>query len=168
MTFDISWTSYQAFNGTSGWSQDNHGLHDVTGRSLALLKRQAALFQPARLKEQYSSLKYIGKETIGDHEAYVIEGVIAEAGPERLYFDTVTGLLVRITSSTETVLGILTREIDIEDYHEVGGVKIPFMVSQMAPDFSSAQKIESVKHNVVVDDAKFDKPTAPLKSSIKQ
>jgi len=57
MTFDISWTSYQVFNGTNGWSQDNHGLHDVTGRSLALLKREAALFQPARLKEQYSGLK---------------------------------------------------------------------------------------------------------------
>jgi len=50
MTFDISWTSYQAFNGTNGWSQDNHGLHDVTGRSLSLLKRQAAAVSTCQIE----------------------------------------------------------------------------------------------------------------------
>ena len=163
VTFEISWVSYHAFNGAVGWSQDNHGVHDVTGANLALLKREGALFQPMRLKEQYASLTFAGKEMLNNREAYVIEGVIPEAGPEKLYFDIETGLLVRITSITETNLGPIPRQIDLEDYQETDGVKIPFWVIRQAPDFTSAYKIDEVKHNAAIKSALFDQPDAPLK-----
>ena len=71
---------------------------------------------------------------------------------------------MRVASTTETILGPLPKQTDLEDYREVDGVKLPFSVTRSAPDFSSGYMIASVKHNVPVSEVNFDKPTAPLKS----
>jgi Photosynthetic reaction centre cytochrome C subunit len=166
VTFDISWISYRASNGVTGWSQDNRGLHNVVGGNLAGLKREGALFQPTQLKGLYQDLKLIGKDLFDGREAYVIEGTLGEAGTEQLYFDVGTGLLVRITSISVTPLGAIPREIDLEDYREVNGVKIPFLVIRQAPDFTSAYKIASVGRDMP-GGLNFDKPMAPLPSLMK-
>jgi hypothetical protein len=163
VTFDIGSVYYQAYNGAKGWGQDNEGVHDITGNALALLKRKAAFFQPSILKEQYSSLKLLGTETIDEHGAYAVEGVIPGAGSETLYFEIGSGLLVRITSRTETVLGTLPHQIDLKDYRPADGVKLPFLVDDMAPDFSSLYKINEARYNTPIESGIFDKPIAPLK-----
>ena len=163
VTFDVGAIFYQTYNGTSGWGQDNQGVHDITGKDLALLKRKAALFQPLILKEQYSGLKLLGTETIDEREAYAVEGVIPSAGTDKLYFDVESGLLVRITSRTETALGTLPHQIELKDYRPVDGVKLPFMIGDLAPDFSSVYKLNEAKHNTPISINLFDRPIAPLK-----
>lgn len=167
VTFDIKWTSYQAFNGVTGWSQDNGGLHDIIETRLALLKRESALFSPLELKEQYSKLIFLGREKINERETYVVEGILPLAGSEKLFFDVESALLVRITSKTETYLGELQKQTDITDYRQVDGVRVPFTIIRSAPDFSSVFRLAEVKHNIPIIDIKFDKPTAPLKSVLK-
>ena len=56
VTFDLpgEWTSFNAVDGSIGWSQDNRGLHDVTGASLDRLRRDDAFFSHLELKGQYS------------------------------------------------------------------------------------------------------------------
>jgi hypothetical protein len=49
-------------------------------------------------------------------------------------------------------------EVYLEDYKEVDGIKIPFTVKQVTPAFSFTIKLAEVKHNVPIDDAKFNKP----------
>ena len=163
VTFDIGWFSYNAFNGTTGWGQDNGGLHDVTGKDLASLKLKAAIFHASIFREQYSSLTLVGKEMIDEHEAFVVEGVMPGADNEMLYFDVDSGLLVRIKSNTDTSLGILPHQIELRDYRDLGGVKLPFEVDQLGPDFSSVYKINEAKHDVLLEKDLFDKPLAPLK-----
>jgi hypothetical protein len=162
-TFDIGWMSYNAFNGAQGWGQDNQDLHDVTGNHLVLLKRKSAVFHPSTLKEQYSRLTLRGKEKIDEHEAYAVEGVLPGADNEVLYFDAESGLLVRIQSSTETSLGMLPHEMDLRDYREVGGAKLPFEVDEFAPDFSSVYKLAEASHGVPIAKDLFDKPLKPRK-----
>ena len=162
-TFDIGWMSYDAFNGPLGWSQDNQGLHDVIGKDLALLKRKSAAFHPSTLKEQYSRLMLRGKEMIDEHEAYAVEGVMPGSENETLYFDAASGLLVRIQSGTETNLGMLPHQIDLRDYREVGGVKIPFEFADLSPDFSSVYKINEAKSGAPLGRELFNKPLEPWK-----
>jgi hypothetical protein len=162
-TFDIGWFSYNAFNGEIGWGQDNQGLHDAKGKNLALLKREAALFHPSILKQQYSSLKLAGTEMIDDHQAYVVEGSLPGSDNEKLYFDLESGLLVRIQSATETSLGMLPHQTNLRDYRDVGGVKLPFEVDQFASDFSSVYKITEAKHGAPLQSGLFDKPREPWK-----
>jgi hypothetical protein len=39
-------------------------------------------------------------------------------------------------------------------------MKIPFLMRQVNPMFSLVIKFDEVKHNVEIDDAKFNKPAA--------
>lgn len=163
VTFDVGWISYSGFNGREGWEQDNNSLHDLTGKNLVLLKREAAIFHTSLLKEQYSSLTLRDSEMIDEHEAYVVEGVMPGSDNERLYFDVKSGLLVRIQSGTETSLGVLPHQIELRDYREVGGVKMPFEVQDFAADFSSVYKIADGKYGASIPAGLFDKPAEPLK-----
>jgi hypothetical protein len=163
VTFDVGWISYSGFNGREGWEQDNNSLHDLTGKDLAELRQKVAIFQMPILKEQYSSLALRGSEIIDDNETYVVEGVTPESNREALYFDVKSGLLVRIQSDKETSLGIRPRQIDLKDYREVGGVKMPFEVAFFAADFSYVYKIAESKYGASIPPGLFDKPAEPLK-----
>ncbi|MBV8205227.1 MAG: c-type cytochrome [Acidobacteria bacterium] len=166
-TFDLgkNWISYQATNGVTAWNQDNNGIHQTTGKKASLLQQEAALFQPLALKAQYSDLALAGTQTIDGHEADKISAVLPGVGVETLYFDRQSGLLIRITSSQVTPLGPLLSEINIKDYRELRGVKVPFQIERLAPDFSSSFSIASVKLNHPVDDKNFERPPSVLKTS---
>jgi outer membrane lipoprotein-sorting protein len=146
----------QCFDGKTAWaSEPERGLRDVTGAELDRQKRTADLYGAVHMKEHYKKLTVKGKGKAGDHEAYIIEAEPAEGSAEKLYFDTQSGLLVRVDvptqqNSTATVL--------FEDYKDVDGVKVPFTMKQDSPEISLVIKTQEVKHNVPVDDAKFAKP----------
>lgn len=163
VAFDVGWISYNAFNGTRGWGQDNNGLHDLIGKDLALLRRKSAIIHTSMLKEQYSKLTLRGEEMIDEHEAYVVEGVMPGSDNERLYFDSESGLLVRIEWGTRTSLGVLPHQIDLRDYRVLGGIKLPFEFDDFAADFSSLYKIAEAKNGAPIRAELFDKPLEPLK-----
>jgi hypothetical protein len=101
-----------------------------------------------------------GKEKVGDKEAYVIEAKPAEGSVEKWYFDTQTGLLIRQDAERETPQGKVPSETYMDNYKEVDGVKLPHSVRIVNPMFTLEMKMEEIKHNVAVDDAKFNKPAA--------
>jgi hypothetical protein len=126
---------------------------------LAQFRREAEFYKETRLKDIYSKLRVVGRETVGGREAYVVEAVPADGGgPEKLYFDAETGLLVRKYSEAKTILGQFPTQTDYEDYREVEGVKLPFAVRWSIPGRSWGRKITEVKQNVPLDDAQFNPP----------
>ncbi len=152
------------FDGTAAWLQGPRGLRDLGGSQLAELKRDADLRGDLRLRELYPEMAVAGKERIGERDAYVIVSRISDKRLERLYFDAQTGLLLRIAATTETPLARLPEETVFEDYRDVDGVKLPFVVrtSYVDPFIGSTRKFAEIKHNVAVEDSKFTKP-APKK-----
>jgi hypothetical protein len=120
----------------------------------------SSFYRPNALKALYSGLVFVGTDTIDGRIASVIEGRLAGTGVQRLFFETGSGLLVRVTASTETPFGPLPEEFDLEDYRSVGAVKLPFVVSHLKPDFSSVDRIEKVQTNVPIDDVRFERPVA--------
>jgi hypothetical protein len=58
----------------------------------------------------------------------------------------------------ESPQGTIPAEIYLEDYRDVEGVKIPFTIRQTSPAISFTIRLEEVKNNVPIDDAKFNKP----------
>ena len=69
-------------------------------------------------------------------------------------WDLTQGLLIR---RDITIQGT-TLQAHFEDYKEVDGIKLPFTIRRSRPDFSFTYKFDEIKHNVPIDDAKFDKP----------
>ncbi len=79
---------------------------------------------------------------------------------ERLYFDTQTGLLIRSVLLIETPLGFDPTQTDYEDYREVDGVKLAFRTRTARPNSILTVKWDGIRHNVPLDDVKFQEPPA--------
>lgn len=152
-------TVQQGYNGTVGWAQEpQNGLRELAGLELTQAKREAEFYGDIKYKEMFKKLTVTGKATVGTGEAYVVEAVPAEGSPQKLYFDTQSGLIVRMDMEAETMQGKMAFEIYPENYKEVDGIKIPFLIRQNSSAFSFTVTLEEVKHNVPIDDAKFNKP----------
>jgi hypothetical protein len=157
---------YQGFNGTAGWVKSPQGQREMNGNDLARIARQADLLGDFKLKEQYSQLSVTSREKIDDRDVYVLQGTPASLPAparrtEKLFFDTQTGLLLRRTVLTPTALGLDPEQTDFKDYTDVDGVKLPFTVVISYLDDShlgTTRKYIEVKHNVSIDDAKFEPP----------
>jgi hypothetical protein len=105
-----------------------------------------------------------GKEKIGDREVYVVEAMSLDQKVEKLFFDTESGLLLRRTVFTETKLGLDPEQTDYEDYREVDGVKLPFVVRASYLDdnhLGTTRTLTEVKQNMPIDDARFEMPPVP-------
>lgn len=149
------------FNGSAGWQEmPPTGLQDVTGSQLAALRRNAHFHRDIMLKEIYPKMMLKGKESVNGRDAYVIEATPPDAPAELLYFDASSGLLFRIQAETEGPTGKVVADTTLDDFREVDGVKIPFSIRQSRPDFGFVIKLSEVKHNVPIEDAKFDRPAA--------
>jgi outer membrane lipoprotein-sorting protein len=152
----------RGYNGTMGW-QDNPqtGLQDVTGDQLASMQRHADFYWSIKLKELYPKMTVKGKESVSGRDAYVIEATPAEGPAETMSFDADSGLLVRLQGEGESPNGPVDIDSTFEDYRDVDGVKVPFLMHESFGDFSFVIKLTEVKQNVPIDDTKFDKPTTP-------
>jgi hypothetical protein len=145
------------FNGAQGWAKSNEEQRDIPKDMLAELKREAEFYKETKLKDLYLKMRIVGKANIADHEAYMIEATPNDGGnSQKLYFDTQTGLLVRKYTETNLALGQFPTQTDYEDYRQVDGVKLPFLIRWSIPGRSWGRKITEVKQNVPLDDAQFN------------
>ena len=159
-------TIADGFDGTSSWAQNARGIvSNDSGIDLARAKRNADFYLGLDLKSEYTRLTVTGTEKVNNREAYVLTGIVRGAGPDRLYFDTQTGLLLRRLTLQPTPFGSTPTQVDYDDYRDDGsGVKLPFVV-RMTPGsagavlaVSSTIRIQKVQENAPLDESKFVKP----------
>jgi hypothetical protein len=150
----------QGFDGKIGWEDDpQDGLREQTGAELEETKRQADFFGPFDLHEHYAKFASLGSERMGDDEAYVLEATLPEGGPpDKLYFDSHSGLPLRIVGQHHTPEGVSEFREDFSDYRDVDGVKIPFVISQEGAGTEFTVRISEVRHNLAFEDSEFTEP----------
>ncbi len=147
----------QCSDGKTGWTTDpQQGVREMSPSELALFERGADLQSPFHIKDQYKKMAVTGTTKVGARDAYVVEAQPAEGGPEKLYFDTQSGLLFRAERPDQTGGAITT----FDDFKSVDGVQIPMTIHQDTGQAEVLIKIREVKHNVPIDDGKFAKPSA--------
>jgi len=146
-------------DGTVAWlDTPQSGTQELTGDAGAASKRGAGFYGPVRLKEDYPKMVVKGKESFESHDVYVVQATPAEGAAETLSFSADSGLLVRSQTQINGPQGTVDIDTRLSDYREVDGVKLPFTIDQERSDFSFTINITEVKHNVVIDDAKFQMP----------
>ena len=144
------------YDGRTGWANSSReGPMPVSDQLLALIKRDAVFYKELKTPELYAELKVLGRVPVRDADAYVIQAKPVTGEIEKLFFDVRTGLLVRRYTESETALGKLPLQIDYEDYREVDGIKQPFLINWSFPGRIWGRKIDEIKQNVPLDDAKF-------------
>ena len=151
-----------AFDGHDGWmGAPKRPVREMQGSEVDGASIDADLRLATHLKTMFSEVKVSGTEKVGDHDAYFVVGQRAGKTPIQLYFDTQTGLLVRMVRFGETALGRMPVQIDYADYRDANGVKIPYRWTLARPSGRFTIQVSEVQQNVPVDDAKFAKPAAP-------
>lgn len=150
----------EGFDGTVAWSAvPLQGVTRKKGSELARAKRSTVFPRELRLEEVYERLEFKGSAPVGTNTAWVLEGVVKEGPPDRLYFDQKSGLLLREETKVESVAGELAFQIDFEDYRLVDGVKVPFLMKVPQPaQIGFRVQFEEVKHNVELADSVFGEP----------
>lgn len=151
----------EGFDGKTAWAQDpQSGLREKAGAELGAAKLDGEFYKPIKLKQLYPKIVVKGKDKVGDKDVYVVEATPTESSTETWYFDAQSGLLLRLDAEREGPQGKQAIQTFLEDYKDIDGVKLPLSVRQVTPQFTITIKIEDVKSNVPIDDAKFKKPAA--------
>jgi len=148
------------FDGTVAWSDDpQNGLKEDTGAAFTASKREADFYHQLDLRKLYAKMTVTGVEKAGEHDTYVVEAVTPEGPTDKLYFDTKSGLLVRSVNHRPAPDGsdaVYTG--DIEDYRDVDGIKLPFVVHQSSDQAAFTITFTDIKQNVDLTDDQFGKP----------
>jgi photosynthetic reaction center cytochrome c subunit len=153
--------SFTAFDGSAGWmGSTGRPARDMSAAESAASAVDAEFYLALRLKEMFPQLRRGRPDTINGVECNVLSG----SGPGKprtsLYFDSKTGLLVRMVRLTDTPVGRMPVQIDYADYRDVDGVKAPFRWTLSRPNGRFTIQIAEMKANAPIDDAKFAKPAA--------
>lgn len=162
------YTTAMGFDGTTAWLEDAKGaVANAPAIDQGHLKRSADLYQSLDLKQQFTGLAVAGMEKVNGHDTYVVTGTPAGERPEKLFFDTQSGLLLREEILVHTPVGDSPIAVEYDDYRDTGsGVKFPFVIRNIpgAPytlyslTSHSTIRVQKVQDNVPVDDSKFMKP----------
>ena len=132
----------------------------LTGGNLDDAKIQAELFFPSRIKEMLTEWRVGDTTTVDGRDAQLVQGKLTPGGlPVTLYFDSKSGLLVRVLLYTTSLVGVNPRQIDYADYRIVAGVKMPFRWIDTWTDGKSTTEVSEIKPNATIDASKFAKPS---------
>ena len=161
-----TYTISDGFDGTKAWVQDLRGRVAEPGSTDQMrAKRNADFYLPLDLKQTYKELEVRRVENVNGRDAYVVVATPQGDGPERLYFDVQTGLLVRKWSALPTPAGNAPFQVDYEDYRDTGsGVKFPYLIimnpatPRTEPSTNATIRVIKVQDNAPLDSPKFAKP----------
>jgi len=154
--------SVTAFDGQRGWlSVPGRPAHMMSASENNSARLDADLHFPVHVKTLYPKFKVDSGEKIDGHDTYLVMEYDEGRAPLRLYFDTQTGLLLRLVRYAQSPLGLNPTQIDYADYREADGVKVPFRWTISRPGNRFSIQVEEIKQNVPVDDAKFVAPPPP-------
>jgi photosynthetic reaction center cytochrome c subunit len=156
--------SFTAFDGAAGW-MGNAGrpARDMSPAESMSSALDSEFYLGLRLKEIFTQLRVGRPDKIGDVDVISLTGIRQGQPPVRLFFDTQSGLLLRMVRYTENPLGRMPVQIDYSDYRDIGGMKTPFRWTLSRPGGRFTIQLTDVKANVPIDDSKFAKPPAEAK-----
>jgi len=145
-------------NADRGWRLTPKGATPLLSNDLTAAKtRFDSIFSPVKFERSADPRRVVGIEKIGDESFYVVESRTA-AQTERLYFDVRSGLLYKQRVEIGTWLGTRVEETTFEDYRDVHGVKLAFLITNHYMEDEFIFKIMQIQTNVKVDPAKFELP----------
>jgi len=146
----------QILNGDRGWSAAGTNVRTLTpAEVLDAQRRGRELFSVVKAKPS-PGMRVSGVQKLGERETYVVE-TVTDTKTERYFFDSQTGLLLRKITLNKTMLMPFPEQVDFEDYRDVDGVKMPFVIRYSAIDTydSWSRTFTEIKRNVAVDDTSF-------------
>jgi hypothetical protein len=160
--------SSQGYNGSIGWQARGDEVEEVHGDDLTHLKDSAALNPGWDLQKNYARVEVTSIAKSNGHDSYCVNASRATGAPDQYYFDTQSGLLLRVSTQIDSPLGAIPQDTNYEDYRDVSGVKTPFVNRVVRAEGESIYKWGQIRANIPIEDSRFDKPAEKLKEAPKE
>ena len=153
--------SYRVFDGRNGWWEgpDAPASETLTSGNLDRYRLEALVAFPAGIKDAFQGWK-VGRTAIDGRPVQILQGMNPPLLPVNLYFDTTSGLLVRLVRWNATPVGPVPTEINYDDYRDVAGIKMPFTWTVSQTYMQMTIKLTDLRPNAPVDATVFAKPAS--------
>jgi hypothetical protein len=151
----------QRFDGKSGYMIDSlQGDHTISGNQLDNLRMGSFPHPFLNYKELGMTAKLVGREKVGERDAYLVIFQPRSGSVVRQYFDAETYLPVKSVMKVDVPqLGRdVEQTVEFLDFREVDGIRLPFRQKATSSVQSYTISITRVVHNVPIDDTLFSKP----------
>jgi len=153
------------FDGASGWSVNPMtGAQLMDGKELQQLARQADFDSNINLSAQFPSMTTVERSTANGQPCYKVRMVSAAQDTVFTCFDVATGLMSQMQTRQETQMGRMETTVNMLDYKDFGGVKMPTRTVTQMMGQELTTTIKSVSTDPI-DPAAFD-PPAEVKALI--
>lgn len=104
------------------------------------------------------TLELVGKEAVGEREAFHIKATNRQGTTESIYLDTETYLQVKGVAQGDLGMGPMEVEVVYDGWTEVAGVKMPAQQTMNSPMGAIVTKFSSYSPNVDIDEDVFFMP----------
>lgn len=153
-------TLRKGFDGETRWVQTPAGTFtDESPQQMAELEQDAEVYRAGKIRSLYESVSLENPARLNGRDVLVLAGKPAKGPTEKLFFDKENGLLRRWDMVRRNPQrGNIFVKVNLEDYREVDGVKVPFKVRFVFESFELTLNVDVLEHNVAIEDALFTKP----------
>jgi hypothetical protein len=155
MTYD------ERFDGSTGYLIDTlQGNREITGAQLHSLRNDTFPTPFLDYKSSGMSVELVGKEKVGDREAYALKLTPKLGPPSYRYIDAGSYLEIRhVITTSDPTAGEFELTMDLSDYREVEGIKVPFELKATSLAQTFSVTMTKVVHNQPIDATLFSRPS---------
>lgn len=148
----------EGFDGKQAWKTAADKSIPLKPDEVEQIQRETALAFPLLAQDYFQEFTATKVERIAERSVYVLSTQAPNTRQDQLFFDVETGLLIRRTSSTPTVLGAFTYVVEYDDYETFAEVAIPTTSRYSVPGIRWTRRVLSVETNIALDDSLFVAP----------
>jgi hypothetical protein len=155
VTFDRGFDGHVAFDVNS-----MQGPRLLEGAEREFVEQQALASPLLNLDQNYQSIENLGVDQVDGRDAYKLELTTKSGQKFAEWYDSDSGLLVQMHMSLDSPMGKIEVLMNLTDWKEFGGFKLPTKMKQVIQPFGIEQNFEFTKfeNNVEIPADKFELP----------
>lgn len=157
--------SVRTYDGRTGWIATPLAVvpnYELAGSERDGARLDAMLSFPAQIRQALNNLRVGPPSTVDEKNVTVVQGDGPNGTLATLYFDDVSGLLVRMVRHGRSPIGRVPTQVDYSEYRDVGRIKFPYRWTVAWLDGRDSFEFSDVKLNVPIDAAKFGRPNVAV------
>ena len=151
----------QRFNGTSGYAIDSlNGNREITGEQADIARANTFPSPLMNYKDAGAKLELLGREKVGERDAFVLKLTPKSGPPTRLFIDAETYVLMKtvLTVNVQQLGTDVEQTTSVSDYRDVDGIKVPYQIRSINQFQTISVTTTKVEQNVAIDEKMFSKP----------
>ena len=144
------------FDGEKGKMSGMQGTQEVSGDEALDMAINSAIVEEIVYISGSVKTELVAVEQIDGADAYGIEVTLPSGKSSVRYYDSASGLLVKVTNTVESPQGAMTLSSEFGDYKEFGGVLFPTTMTQpLSPQMKMNITVNEILVNPEIDAAVF-------------